>query len=615
MNKIDCYYNSESKYVDSYQSSPSWVVTFVRFEERDFYNYNNDPETTKIAESLLEKTPPLVVINDCINLTVSQTKSSHNQSCSMVLVSGEVNYSAAVVPGDYFIVNIVNSESKANDIFSRATNLKAINKYDDGFKGLFKVQSVHQNLQTSGNGQKALVYTITGHSFNEMDNVIYFNPNMLSAGEEKNDLYFMTVMGGNWNTLIKDKNSSSVQNIIKSLYSAFIGNGFNKEAANREFRVEGGINRTENNLYKIPPQISKLMGIQKSETFAADIIDVYDGVQEYEKNNSQEEYKKMHPIFDQKKSSGRFYSSKNDLGGHSYAKPEFWNQIKVWDIMNQYLNPVINEMYTTFKVSPNLSSNQTSVMPALIVREKPFTTPNIKNVIAEGLRPHTYFHKLPNWVMPGEAVISANIGRDDATRFNFVQVFGRVQMLSPSGNIAFQTADHNYQVDKADIIRSGLRPYNVTSNFDYIDPNSKSSYDSIYWSKLVANWVMGSHLKMTGTINCVGIEKPIPIGDNMEYEGFLFHIEGINHQCSISGNGQKTFRTSIQLSNGLDIKDNKNVKPYAEMDHHSMDSYEKKFQRKNENQSLLPGTTDSEDRPGSPRRILGEKIDKNKGQE
>ena len=280
--------------------------------------------------------------------------------------------------------------------------------------------------------------------------------------------------------------------------------------------------------------------------------------------------------------------------------------------MNQHLNPIINEMYTTFKVSPNLSSGQTTVMPALVVREKPFTTPNIKNIIKDGLRKHTYFHDLPKWIMPGEAVLSAHIGRDDATRVNFVQVFGRVQMISPSGNIAFQTASHNYQVDKADIIRSGLKPYILTSNFDYVDPVKEStSYDSIYWSKLISNWVMGSHLKMTGTLNCVGIENPIPVGDNLEYEGLLFHIEGINHQCSVSGNGQKMFRTSLQLSNGLTVKDNNEVKPYAEMDNYSMDSYEKKFQRKNENQSLLPGTTDSEDRPGSTQRVLGEKVGKN----
>lgn len=597
MNKVNCY----SKYIDSFQTSPAWVVTFVRFEERDFYNYSQDAESKKISKSLLEKKPPLVILNDCINLTVSQSKSSHNQSCSLVLVSGEINYSAAVAPGDYFIVNILNSEEAANSVYYRAKELKAINTYEDGFKGLFKVQSVHQNLQTSGNGQKTLVYTITGHSFNEMDNTIYFNPYMMSAGEKDNDIYFLTSISDGWNKGIKDKLGNSVQNVIKSLYSAFIGNGFNPSVANKKFKTDGGLKRTENNLYKIPPQISKLLGVRKNETFAADIIDVYDGVQQYQKNSSKKEYEKLSPKIS-KNSSGRFHTSDVELGGHSYAKPEFWNQIKVWDIMSQYLNPIINEMYTTFKVSPNLTEGKTSVMPALVIREKPFTTPNIKNIIKENLKTHTYFHTLPNWMMPGEAVISAQIGRDDASRINFVQVFGRVQMVNDQGNVAFQIGQGNYQVDRADIIRSGLRPYITTSNFDYIDPNSKDSYDAVYWSKLISNWVMGSHLKMSGTLNCVGIEKPIPVGDNMEYEGFLFHIEGLTHQCTISGNGKKTFRTSLQLSNGLSIKESKTVKPYAEMDHYKMEEYERKFQRKDENQSLLPGTTAEEDTPGKSKK-------------
>lgn len=597
MNKVNCY----SNYTDSFQTSPSWVVTFVRFEERDFYNYSQDSESKKISRSMLEKKPPLVILNDCISLTVSQTKTSHNQSCSMALISGDTNYSASIAPGDYFIVNILNSEEAANSVYRRAISLKPINTYEDGFKGVFKVQSVHQNLQIMANGQKSLVYTITGHSFNEMDNVIYFNPYMMSAGEKDNDIYFLTSISDKWNTAIKDKTGNSVQNIIKSLYSAFIGNGFNPDIANKEFKTDGGLKRTENNLYKIPSQISKLLGVKKTETFAADIIDVYDGVQQYQKVRSNKEYEKLSPKLS-KDSSGRFYTSDVKLSGHSYAKPEFWNQIKVWDIMSQYLNPIINEMYTTFKVSPNLSSGKAVVMPAFVIREKPFTTPNIKKVIKDNLKTHTYFHTLPNWLMPGEAVISAQIGRDDASRFNFVQVFGRVQMVNDQGNVAFQIGQGNYQVDRSDIIRSGLRPYVATSNFDYVDPTSKDSYDAVYWSKLIANWVMGSHLKMSGTINCVGIEKPIPIGDNMEYEGFLFHIEGITHQCNIAGNGRKTFRTSLQLSNGLNIKESKDVKPYAEMDHYTMDSYERKFQRKNENQSLLPGTSSDYDRPSKSKK-------------
>lgn len=603
---VNCY----TDYKDSIQTSPAWVITFVQFEERDFYNYNNDSEDKKIKRSLSQKEPPTIVINDCIDLVVAQTKNSHNQSCSMVLTAGDINYSAAIAPGDYFIVNIVNSESKANDIFSRATKLKAINKVDDGFKGVFKVQSVHQNLQISQKGEKTLVFTITGHSFNEMDNVIYFNPYMMTAGEANNDIYFLTSISDSWNKGIKDKNGNSVQNVIKALYSAFIGNGFNPNVANKQFKTDGGLKRTENNLYKIPNQIAKLLGVPSAQ-YSADIIDVYDGVQQYKSKNSKNEFDLLHPEFSNSKSGGRFYTSSEKLSGHTYAKPEFWNQIKVWDIMYQYLNPLVNEMYTTFKVSPSLQDNSQIVMPSLVIREKPFTTPNFKNQVKSN-KQHTFFHTLPRWYMPAEAVLSASIGRDDATRVNFVQVFGRVQMVNDQGNIAFQIGQGNYSVDRADIIRSGLRPYIATSNFDYVDPTSKDSYDAVYWSKLVANWVMGSHLKMSGTINCVGIERPIPVGDNLEYEGFLFHIESINHHCQTSGNGRKSFRTTIQLSNGLDSKSSDIVKPYSEMDHLEMDSYEQKFKRPNENESLLPGISDSQDRPGSPQRKKGEKMYSNK---
>ncbi len=586
---INCYDNYST---DSYQVSPTWMVSFVRFEDKDFYNYSNKSVKEQLKKPINTITPPLVVVNDCVNLNVSQSKGSYSHSCSMTLLSGEVNYLSAITPGDYFTVNITGFESKIDELYDRAMNLKSINRYGDGFKGLFRVQSIHQSLQMAPNGAKRLVYQVTGHAFNEYDNVIYFNPYLVSQGEKDNNIFFLTSISDKWNSLIKDKGYNSVQYVIRSLYSAFVGNGFNPDIANKQLNLKDGIKRTENNLYRIPEQIASLMGIPSAK-FAADLTNVYEGVQQYPKRKKTDpDYKKLNPDF--KDVGGRVFVSSEVMMGHSYNKPEYWNQIKVWNIMNQYLNPLVNEMYATFKVSPELNKNGESlVLPNLVYREKPFTTSNFKKKVPKP-RTHTYFHSLPRWVLPAEATIQYSVGKDDTSRINFVQVFGQLQSQTNTHDIDYQIAAGNYQVDRGDIIRSGLRPYIATSNFDYVNSNTKSFYDSVYWSKLVSNWVMGSHLKLSGTLQVVGIEKPIAVGDNLEFEGKLFHIEGFTHSCSFEG-GRKRFLTSIQVSNGLDLQEDSKVKPYAETTHENSKSYANTFKRKGSNESLVPGMTDSQD--------------------
>lgn len=73
-------------------------------------------------------------------------------------------------------------------------------------------------------------------------------------------------------------------------------------------------------------------------------------------------------------------------------------------------------------------------------------------------------------------------------------------------------------------------------------------------------------MKMNGTIETIGITEPIPVGDNLEFDGIVYHIESVNHTCSISGNGQRIFRTQLSLSSGVSSDSGIKGVRYAEMD-------------------------------------------------
>jgi hypothetical protein len=57
-------------------------------------------------------------------------------------------------------------------------------------------------------------------------------------------------------------------------------------------------------------------------------------------------------------------------------------------------------------------------------------------------------------------------------------------------------------------------------------------------------------------VSCLGIESPICEGDNLEFEGIVYHIESVNHSCAIDpGSGMRHWATTLTLTNGLRAED------------------------------------------------------------
>jgi len=283
----------------------------------------------------------------------------------------------------------------------------------------------------------------------------------------------------------------------------------------------------------------------------------------------------------------------------------------MWDIFNNYLNPVVNEMYTAMKINAG-----GRIVPTLTIREKPFSTGLFnalkENTIGSGatagdvevkpppssamtdllkqfeqeksgdqknqslttdkkLTPNEKFIKsfnktslvrtmygnLPRWVISETVVKSFTFSSSESARINFVQVYGRnagaVFMGSKINQAEFmnqQFASGNFYVDQKDISRNGLRAYIQTSQYDIAFGSSNGSLAKV-WAKMNADWLFNGHLKANGTLVVTGIEEPICEGDNLEYRGILFHIESVSHAGQLASGGRKIWTTTIQLSNGL----------------------------------------------------------------
>jgi hypothetical protein len=93
-------------------------------------------------------------------------------------------------------------------------------------------------------------------------------------------------------------------------------------------------------------------------------------------------------------------------------------------------------------------------------------------------------------------------------------------------------------------------------------------------------------------MECIGIYEPIAVGDNLEFDFVIYHIEGVIHRCTISQDGVKSFRTILTISNGISQGTSTLGLKYAQMDNENAYS-DRKSDYKYE--KILPGVSESQD--------------------
>ncbi len=553
-----------------HEVSPAWVLTFVRWQNRDTQR-NKNVAATEVRE-------PLVVENDCVQVTTNSNKGTLTPSMNATLVMTDVNYETSVAPGDFVVVNMLNWPSEARRVANNARAKKAINGQNDGFKGVYKVQSVRKTIAVDPEtGTKFFLFKITGFAFTEFNNTIYFNPYMLDPNQDpQNQLLFASYVGKDWQKLINQKGFTNVQDILAVLIQSFIGDGINEQGRKDK---KGNVISPNVHFY-MPELVGKLLGLTGVKA-AKDIYLYMFGVQGYAGGTASSMAVGLNPDRVYKKFD-KFYYTPIECGGDSFLKPEYWNQVKAWSILNQYTNSPLNELYTCFRMSPT-----GNIMPTLVFRQIPFTT---EDFVSSGL-PTTKFLNLPRWKLHPALVTDFDIGREEAARINFVQYFGRSTVSTEGSEISLEIAKGNYVYDIGDVQRSGLRPYIVTTQFD--EPTTKNKeYKSPGWAKIVGDALIGGHLKLNGTVTSVGIVDPIPAGDNFEFDGTVYHIEQVSHTCNYSKEGKPQFRTSLSLSSGVSTSSSDKGTRYSEMTYTKADNLRDNDFKFNK---ILPGSSESQD--------------------
>ncbi len=569
---------AETEYIgkntpDSHQISPHWLVTFTRFNNRDTQNYKKG--TINNIKSADGTRRPLIVENDCVTVSVSTNKTNKTPSTTIVLAAGDLNYATAISPGDFVMINMVNSSEKARQLRIRAGNEQSINRKGDGFKGIFKINSVGQIIHVDpSSGIKTLRYQVTAYGFTEWDNSIYFNPTL---GESVSKDVMTYIIGLELLTVLSSK--KDLHKVMGLLPGIILGSG-------SVDTLSGNAKKTP---YKIPKSVFKLMGIKKGG-YAIDLYKVMIGVWGNTTN--------FDPATTSTKQLKNIQVTSSPLEGKIPIQTTSLVNVRLIDLMKRFSNEMINETYSCFR----LDSKTNKILPKLIIRQKPFNSE--QGVLTKGEKEEkksyktvkgTKFLSLPRWKISSDLIYSINISKNESLRFNLVHIIGTTGISHLDQTImAVQNADNSTVVrDDIDISRHGLKPYTQTSNFDWATVKKGHNTLSQGWAHMVFDWVNGGHLKTNGTIQTVGIEEDICIGDNLELQDTVYHIESINHIGSISPDGRKSFRTTMTLSHGVDKRSNANGPVYPQMDY--TDTLLDRQHDYDENYGIMPGFSDTQD--------------------
>lgn len=526
--------------------TPYWVVSIWRQKYPLSYSRLLNGSFSPSISKGLEVYKPLIITDDCFQLSVSTTKNNHISNLSAGLYPTE-NYLQLINPGDWMCAWMVQSEKNFFDLIEKIKKGEACNKFNDGLKFFGKVNNIRKQIIQNPDGHRQSRYTMTGAGFSEFDAVLYYNP-YLAARQDLLATQFGR-FGYDINQFIDEKRGGITADLaIPQIIDVALGKGTPKNLGrnNNSADPKATYGTEGDSAYLLPMELGAVIGktttTKRGGMGYSDIVEVLVGIQEYDNIKSEsgsdltQVVRSFQPAGAQNSGSRRYTTNRDLLGAFLPTSPTFTNKT-VWNVLREFLNMACNEMFATLRVNAD-----GDVVPTVIVRQLPFSTEQSRLEI-----PHTSFLNVPRWEIESILIKNADIGRSDALRFNFVDVLP-ITSAAAARNPAAVSVTFPPVFDSIDIARSGLRPYQQTITSYAGETRNDSTKD---WKALINDILMGQHMTMTGQITMVGIQAPICIGDNLEFDGVVYHIESLTHSCQISGDGQKTFSTIANLSHGI----------------------------------------------------------------
>jgi hypothetical protein len=552
LREFGLYYDIESG--ESISTDPYWVIAVIRFENPVTFDRQKGASFSTLYEDAVRvRGKPLIITDECVQLTTSSTKTNHLIQMQAQLLPGRVDFMSEIMPGDWVFAWMMHDQETQKAVITGLRSGLSCNNFNLGLKFAGRVNGIRELINQDGNvGNRTTRFSLSAVGFTEFDATLFYDPHLAEKVPAIGQ-YFAN-LGLSINDLVaKNGRGIDVNKAIPAFVDLLLGKGVPRNLGNQNtdprLRNTAGLDAPYS--FAIPGAVASVFGQNttgKSGGIMAvsDILEVIWGVQHYDdlevvdiggdENTEDGLAGSVFAPSGTKYESNRRFTGKDMMGIFLPTPPQFTNK-SIWSILNQYLNPAVNEMFTCLRVNA-----QGWIVPTLVVRQIPFTSEYGSFDFDV-----TRFLELPRWVVDPIQVKRLDIGRSEALRINFVHVYGDAgpDKVAPFSQQIVRNPPIRDDLDSA---RSGLRPYMTTVS---CDPGDAMDGSAGKWMKLVADIVMGQHMTLTGMLEIVGVQAPIAVGDNLELRGVVFHIESVSHSCGIEINGRKTFSTTLALSHGV----------------------------------------------------------------
>ncbi len=491
-----------------------------------------------------ENLPVIVSTLSCVSIQTSKSKGQPDGQFNLVLAPYK-NWVSTLTTGSWCCIMMSNIPIKEED-------LKTANP--EQVKMIGRIESVRCETTVDDDGTRKTLYYVSGVDWGTVFNSTLYIDNLIAEPNDPQSLGNGAAVAIR-NALFGKNGSPQSFAVVENLTSIL---GVMGKTVGGYTEDESKVGRLANAIYEfsIPAEMAKFFNFLDKDGNPITSIEMKDLLSLTTGSlKSDDEY------FDHKEAVG-FIDPFSLQGTHT-----------LWQILLENSNPALNEMFTDLKWTDE------GVQLKLYNRIRPFSFQGFDPQAGSSDTLRSYFQYVKTHDIDVMEVISVNAGTNWRDKFNFVEIKPQFQEFEIVANWYKRKAQ---AYDKDSFNREGFRPL----IFDTKQFPSKGTatglandvgidWDQLeVWTKLLREWYFGTHRMLNGTIVLHGQNEYIGVGNNIKFDiglinpnpnfnaklvqkgtvdgvSVLAHVENVSHSFTVSADGARSYRTTIQFVRGI----------------------------------------------------------------
>lgn len=498
----------------------------------------------------IEKGNPPVIVStlSCVSIQTNKTKGQPDGSFNLVLAPFK-NWTSTLTAGSWCCIMMSNETITEND-------LKKANK--NHVKMIGRIESVRCETSVNDEGARQTFYYVTGVDWGHVFNSILYVDNLIAGPNDPQSQGNSAAVA--LRNALFGKEGTPQSFVVRQNLASILGvmgtnlGGFSKE--------EKSIGRLAKAIYefRIPDKMAEFFNFAdiNGKPVSAKTIN-----------------KLINLITGSLVGPNKYKDFEEALG---FINPfTLQGTHSLWQIMLENSNPALNEMFA------DMSWTQDNRLQLnMYNRIRPFSYKNFKPTAGSSSGLKSYFQYVKTHEIDDVEVISVNAGTNWRDKVNFLEIKPQFQEFAPLANLYKQKSQ---VFDPKAFEREGFRP--LIFDTKQFPSNSKRgglpkdvsiAWDELeVWAKLMREWYFGTHRMLNGTIVIHGSTEYIGVGNNIRFDAglinptpninidtlkkgknqfILAHVESVSHNFTVSADGARSYRTTIQFVRGIVVNEN-----------------------------------------------------------